>query len=362
MASELEPQVVQVVLPDGDVDVRLASLDNTSRSLVLQQVNLDNGGEIQVGGKAVVKLSSIGHVSASGKIVYLRAGGPSGPVLLELQFDSGSVAQSWAEALEGSKSGTSRASPAASPTGSLSQASPKQGGPSRGRESPRGAGAGRAGKASSEEASDAAVKTLRELVRQQEEQVRLLEQITSRKDSQLLKMQERLEDSLNMLQVGQAVYGRQQRLLEEQQKNVNALRSQLQGADSIMAACSANASTAAAGKAAAKGARVATATAKAKAVSPGGSNSGVLMSASPNAKSSAASRPAPANNSKEDEEAALAEQQALLSTLYALQAEKGQAESQLQGEQQSIFAELRELQSIMAELGVDLNGAMAPEA
>jgi hypothetical protein len=203
---------------------------------------------------------------------------------------------------------------------------------------------------------------LRELVRQQEEQVRLLEQITSRKDSQLLKMQERLEDSLNMLQVGQAVYGRQQRLLEEQQKNVNALRSQLQGADSIMAACSANASTAAAGKAAATAARVATATAKAKAVSPSGSNSGVLTSASPNAKSSAASRPAPANNSKEDEEAALAEQQALLSTLYALQAEKGQVESQLQGEQQSIFAELRELQSMMAELGVDLNGAMAPEA
>merc|ERR1711934_1083564 len=112
-------------------------------------------------------------------------------------------------------------------------------------------------------------------------------------------------DSLNMLQVGQAVYGRQQRLLEEQQKNVNALRSQLQGADSIMAACSANASTAAAGKAAATSARVATATAKAKAVSPSGSNSGVLTSASPNAKSSAASRLAPANNSKEDEEAAL---------------------------------------------------------
>lgn len=53
---------------------------------------------------------------------------------------------------------------------------------------------------------------------------------------------------------------------------------------------------------------------------------------------------------------------ALLEKLRVLESEKGQYEAQLQHEQTSIFAELQELQSMMAALGVDLNAATAPDA
>merc|ERR1711865_407531 len=53
------------------------------------------------------------------------------------------------------------------------------------------------------------------------------------------------------------------------------------------------------------------------------------------------------------------EQLALLQKLQALEAEKGQFEAQLQNEQKSIFAELEELQSMMAGLGIDLDTATA---
>lgn len=392
-----------MVLPDGDVESRLASLDNALGSLVLQQVNLDDGGDVQVGGKAVVKLSSIGHITASAKIVYLRAGGPSGPVLLELHFESASVAQSWVEAMEDSKNGTTRSkSPskvAASPTASLNKGSPCGGGRSlpspRGRESSkggaassRGAGGGTTSPSSrgagegmppegastaTGEATEVAVRTLRELVRQQEEQARLLEEIGQRKGTKLLKQQERLEDALGMLEVSQGVYSKQQRFVQEQQKVIDSLQSQLLGADSIVAACNANACAAAAGLAAAKAARAATASAKSmsptsssQGASPNGRGFGARQNLAGHMNSAASRSVAAVNDSsdqeEDDDEGLVAEQQALVEKLRALEAEKGQFEAQLQKEQGSIFAELQELQGMMADLGIDLKDIMEPQA
>jgi len=359
----MESQVVNVVLPDGDVEVRLASLDTDAGSLVLRQVNLDDGGEVQIGGQAVVKLSSIGHVSASGKVAYLRAGGPQGPVLLELHFDSASVAKAWAQALEVAKSDdeAAPASPGAnrtSPSKASSRTSPAA------RSSPANKIGGKtAMPASAEETNKAAAKTLRELVKQQEEQVRLLQEITSRKDAQLLKMQERLEDALGMLSVGQDAYGKQQTLLTEQQQMVDRLKAQLQASDGIIAACNANGAEAAAGLAAARAARAATA---------GAQTSSPVTSkvASPTA---SAPRQSPSSRGPQtqapeyddaDMEESVEQTEAMLSKLRALEAEKGEMEAQLRDEQGSIFAELQELQSMMAELGLSMDDALleAPES
>lgn len=212
-------------------------------------------------------------------------------------------------------------------------------------------------------------------MRQQEEQVRLLQEITSRKDEQLLKIQERLEDSLNMLQAGQETYAKQGQLVAEQTKTIEQLRGQLEGADNIVAACNANAAQAAAGRAAAKQARsqadagpanAPSALARALAATCGGQATGRAPSpgSSPGAKAGAKARAAAAaaaagpGEEQEDE----SDRAAILSKLQALDAEKGQHEADLAREQHAIFAELQALQGMMAELGLDLNAAMPDEA
>lgn len=92
-------------------------------------------------------------------------------------------------------------------------------------------------------------------MRQQEEQVRLLQEITSRKDEQLLKLQEQLEGALAMLTTGQETYSKQSLIFEYQKRTIGQLRGQIEAADSIGAACEANAAEAAAGRAAAAAAR-----------------------------------------------------------------------------------------------------------
>lgn len=407
MALEmLEAQVVQVVLPDGDKESRLASVDATSSSLILKQVALSPSAEVQVGGQAVVKLSSIGHAKATGKIVYLRAGGPTGPILLELHFDSASVAKLWARAL--SPGGYTEASPAASPARSPASAGRGvRGSPTGGqakmvsssgqsspasRASPTSQGRGTSGAAptAEEEAADAATTTLYELVRQQEEQVRLLQEITSRKDEQLLKIQEKVEESLTMLQGGQEQYAQQGKLVAKQNEMIAMLRSQLEGADSIAAACNANAAEAAAGWAAARAARSqaagSNAMARAQAAAPrsAGSSPGATAGAQARAaaafaavqqaRASATAAPAAGRfktvqqESEDDDdggaqyEAVSEEQEAILAKIRALDAAKGAHEAELMQEQHKIFSELKELQNMMAELGLDLNDVTAAQA
>lgn len=234
--------------------------------------------------------------------------------------------------------------------------------------------------------------------------MRLLEEITGRKDQQLLKMQERLEDALNMLQLGQETYAKQQVLMDDGKKTVARLQSQLQGADSVAAACNANAAEAAAGATAARAARAAAAKATspsaaarakapspreaAQAISPTGSGAGraaarlppgilaAMMAGqgagasqmSPAAAAAAARAAMASAGAEEDEqeeeigEDELEAQQALLAKLRGLEAEKAQFEAQLRGEQGSIFAELQELQSMMSELGINLDEVTAAEA
>merc|ERR1712217_708220 len=86
---------------------------------------------------------------------------------------------------------------------------------------------------------------------------RLLETINGQKEQQLLQMQQQLEDSLTKLQECQVTYAQQQRLVDEQQNTINALRMRSQAAFAAEAACTANGRAAAAGAAAAKEQRAA---------------------------------------------------------------------------------------------------------
>lgn len=381
-AGALEPQVVQVVLPDGDAEVRLACLDVASGKLDLHQVDTDDHGGVSIGNSATLKLSNIGHASVEGQALCLRAGGETGRLLLQIQFEGAGLAQAWAECVR-------------SATGQR-QRSPKQGSApaaiSPAASSPTAAGAS----AASPEANS----TLRELIKQQQEQVRLLEEIIARKGDQLLKMQERLEDALSMLQVGQQTYGQQQGLLDEQKKQIEQMQNLLQASDAAEKACYANAASAAAGaataaRAGARGPVARTATASGgsspsmtkragqppSSVSPEQASSfpagneleriqelfrllgtvqdigGQVSQAAGNA-GTCASDPVEESQlqlSSADVGAANSEEDvtALMEKLQSLEAEKRHFEAMLHSEQSQIVEQLQDLQGMMAALGLE---------
>eukprot|EP00931_Biecheleriopsis_adriatica_P096776 TRINITY_DN70466_c0_g1_i1.p1 TRINITY_DN70466_c0_g1~~TRINITY_DN70466_c0_g1_i1.p1 ORF type:complete len:332 (+),score=124.16 TRINITY_DN70466_c0_g1_i1:48-998(+) len=298
--NTLKEQVVQVVLPDGDVDVRLASVDYTSGQLVLRQLSFDDSGEVSIGGTANVKLASIGAAVADGACVKLHAGNKSGRVLLKLDFDGNeTVAKAWADAL-------SKASPPPSSKGADS------------------------GDARS---------MLKSLIQQQEEQVRLLETIIERKSEQVLQMQTHLEGALEKLQLGQELYAEQQKVVNSQQQKIQELQGRIQSSDKVAtsaeAACAANAAEAAAGAAAAARARAA--------VSRQGKAVAKLPQVPP---------PSPEADDKVEEEADAEEERMLMAKLKALEEEKAQCEEQLRKEQSDIIAQTEALQQMMAALNL----------
>lgn len=320
-------QEVRVVLPDGDTELRLAKFDNAAGCLVLAQIPDDDCEEEP--GEAKVKFSSIGDTSVSGKILKLHAGGANGPVLLELHFGHQKFAQDWARAVKKTKQARSSSLPS-SPTGTPGKTSPKNS--RRGDES-----------MTVPQAHAATTRTLQELCSQQKEQARLLEEITNRKSEQLLKMQERLEEALDMLQVGQATYAKQQPLIDENGKTIERLKDQLKAAVSVEAECNANARAAAAGFAAAKAER--SHQSKSHSTSLGARTVAALASGG----QGAVERKDDSNENAD-----------LLNKLQAIQAEKSEFEAQLQSEQGQIFEQLEELQRMMAELGLEgLSGSGA---
>lgn len=339
-----ESQVVQVLLPQGSADLRLASIDYDEGRLSLHQIKIGDSGEVALGPEATVALGSIGDAAHDGKVVLLRAGGPSGRVLLRLVFEDEGLAKTWAQALSligRAPAAGATGAPPAPPTGPCA--------PSAGQ-----------GTGSRE--------MLCALILQQEEQVKLLETINRRKEEQLLQMQGGLEAALGKLQQGQVEYAQQQRILDSQQRVIEGLQSQLQVASAAEAACNMNAMNAAAGAAAATRAGATGPLAMAAAIA---AESGAAGSRAPAARSaSAGSRTAPetvssqAQDDEEDEsgdEDEIAEQQALLAKLQALEAEKGRFEEQLRAEQSEIASQLRELQGMMEALGlsgeqIDLGG------
>lgn len=231
----MEPEVLRVELPDGDEEVRLASIDLANGNLILRQVSLGDNREVSLGGSATVKLSSIGAVTLRGKSVKLHGGAQSGKVLLELHFEGPERAAVWSQALrQSSSSGSKPVTPDRTSEGS-SEAADTTGGPMAARIA-----------AAAQTAS-----TLRLLISQQEEQAALLEAIHERKAQQALKIQERLEVVLEKLNEGQATYTSQQQVLDDQQGIVKALQSRLcvmyKAASKAEAACSGAASEAAAG-------------------------------------------------------------------------------------------------------------------
>lgn len=182
MPAPPEPQVVQVVLPTGDVDLRHASIDQASGLLTLRQVSL-KGSEVEFGEQVSIKLTNIGAATSKGEVVQLESA--SGRVLLEVHLETVELAKIWASAL-GSP-------PSTAPPVEDSEVTSKH------------------------------RDMLRTLVEQQEEQLQLLETINQQKESQLLQMQHQLEESLTKLQEGQVTYASQQRILDEQKRVLESL-------------------------------------------------------------------------------------------------------------------------------------------
>jgi len=249
---------------------------------------------------------------------------------------------------------------------------------------------------------------LRELIKQQQEQVRLLEEIIARKGDQLLKMQERLEDALSMLQVGQQTYGQQQGLLDEQKQQIEHMQTLLQASDAAEKACYANAASAAAGAAAAARAGATGPVARSAATSAGTSPSMAKRAGQPPSSVSpeqAAPFPAGAelervqelfrllgsvqglggqsspaagdgdirasdpveesrlNLTADDVGAANSEEDvtALMEKLQALEAEKRHFEALLHSEQSQIVEQLQDLQGMMSALGLESMNSAADE-
>eukprot|EP00930_Biecheleria_cincta_P046567 TRINITY_DN32123_c0_g1_i1.p1 TRINITY_DN32123_c0_g1~~TRINITY_DN32123_c0_g1_i1.p1 ORF type:complete len:374 (-),score=119.13 TRINITY_DN32123_c0_g1_i1:172-1293(-) len=358
-ASVLKEEVVQVVLPDGDVDVRLAKVDLDRGCLVLTQLSFDDDGEVAMGDAATVKLASIGAAVALGQSVKLHAGNASGRVLLELNFSgSPGMAKSWAEVI--SKASQSQArnetkatarsdEPKASPKASSldePKASPKAGKESKASSPGRGTKETKATPSTVSSLEGDASKMLKTLIQQQEEQVSLLEAIVEKKAEQLLQMQSRLEGALEKLQMGQEIYGDQQRCVELQAEKIRSLQAQLHAARSAEMACQANADLANRGASAA--ARAGGTGAVSQLVRGAGS-AGVPPRNPP---------PSPAADEEEDEEAREEsggdeeEERMLVEKLRQLEAEKRQCEEQLRKEQSDIIAQTQALQSMMAALNI----------
>eukprot|EP00441_Pelagodinium_beii_P045053 CAMPEP_0197625774 /NCGR_PEP_ID=MMETSP1338-20131121/5041_1 /TAXON_ID=43686 ORGANISM="Pelagodinium beii, Strain RCC1491" /NCGR_SAMPLE_ID=MMETSP1338 /ASSEMBLY_ACC=CAM_ASM_000754 /LENGTH=319 /DNA_ID=CAMNT_0043196259 /DNA_START=46 /DNA_END=1005 /DNA_ORIENTATION=- len=302
-ANVLQEQVVQVTLPDGDVDVRLASLDFAGGQLKLQQLSFSDSGEVQAGGSASVKLASIGDAVAQGSTVKLKSG--AGRVLLELEFNGNrTVAQAWAEAIK------------------QPQAVPRQ---ANGHES---------------SAEGNAAEMLQSLIEQQEEQVRLLETIVERKSEQLLQMQQHLEGALEKLQLGQELYGEQQQVVDLQHEKIQRLKAKIeqspsstmeQVARAAASACAANAAQAESGARAAAAQRAA--------------NKG------PQRAGEQPPPPSPAAD-EEDNDVDDEEEQMLMARLKQLEDEKRNCEEQLRKEQDDIVKQTQALQEMMAALGI----------
>jgi len=367
-ASVLKEEVVQVVLPDGDVDVRLASVDLDRGCLVLTQLSFDDDGEVAMGDAATVKLASIGAAVALGQSVKLHAGNTSGRVLLELNFSGGSpgLAKSWAEVI--SKASQSQArnetkatarsdEPKASPKASSldePKASPKAGKESKASSPGRGTKEAKATPGTVSSLEGDASKMLKTLIQQQEEQVSLLEAIVEKKAEQLLQMQSRLEGALEKLQMGQEIYGDQQKCVELQAQKIQSLQAQLHAARSAEMACQDNADLANRGSTAA--ARAGGTGAVSQMVR--GAASGVVPPRNP--------PPSPAADEEEDEEAREEsggeeqEERMLVEKLRQLEAEKRHCEDQLRKEQSDIVAQTQALQNMMAALNI-VGSRMSPD-
>uniref|UniRef100_A0A6T0RSE5 PH domain-containing protein n=1 Tax=Alexandrium monilatum TaxID=311494 RepID=A0A6T0RSE5_9DINO len=357
-------QVVQVVLSNGSSDVRLAELDNEGGRLILWQLMHSDSGEVEVGNQASVKLASIGDAAIEESSVLLHAAGFPGRVLIRLNFSDEPLARTWARAL---RAGCARAR-----SGAQREAEAK---PASEEAEPEDA----------EEESTAGktpVEMLRILLVQLEQQAELMETINKRKEDHLFETQAELEWALERLQEGQEEYARNQRELESRQVVIEGLRQRLQTAGAAEAACMANAMQASAGAAAAARAgatgpvvRVAAAPAALGAVgsvpkppavaltSPSGSAraSPMAVACSPAASavlaSPAGAPKAPAPSPKAgppqlDKDQEQQSQRQLLGKLQSLEAEKGRLERELREEQGEILAQLRDLQGMMASLGL----------
>lgn len=346
-SGDPRPAVVQVLLPGADPDIRLATLERDADVLELRKVTLDSKGSLVMGNAARMRLSSIGRAEANGKNLVLRGGQLGGPALLELKLEDTDTAAAWAAAMK-----------------------PRQ---------PSSAAEVSAAAARAAVAGERTADTLRKLIAQQEEQLRLLESINERKEEQLLNCQRRLEQSLDELQKGQVTYTTQHQTLEKRQKEIDALCSMLNAANAAEAACLANEAEVARGAAAA-----------ARAGQPGRMSAalqqravGQRQSAQGGAAASAAaaqpekSRSCPSSPGAGEKKAMLKEMQraaaevteaaaasapsgegkgeeaaAVLAQLAALQNAKAHCEASLRKEQEEVHQQMQKLQDMMSALGI----------
>jgi len=284
-------------------EIRFASLDLEDAVLRLHEVELpeDPGaGNPKLGQETILKLASIADgASAHDKALILRAGGSTGKKLLELHFSKAANAAAWARCLQDY----------------------------RGDESKR------------------AVHTLRQLIAQQEEQVRLLNTINARKGEQLQQLQEQLQRALEELTKFQATYSGQQKLVDEQAETIEELKKFAGGANNAAAACERNAAEAAAGAAAAAAKRAAAAK----------STAAAAPSRQPQPQPQATrAAPEPEDDDDDDFDAEESpELKAMMEKLAALQAQKAMFEALLQKEQSGVSSEFEDVQRMLAALSKD---------
>eukprot|EP00929_Paragymnodinium_shiwhaense_P054567 TRINITY_DN27355_c0_g1_i1.p1 TRINITY_DN27355_c0_g1~~TRINITY_DN27355_c0_g1_i1.p1 ORF type:complete len:355 (-),score=159.68 TRINITY_DN27355_c0_g1_i1:57-1121(-) len=327
-AATLQPQVVRVVLPNepssGEhFECRFASLDLDAAVLRLNEVDIpedEDNGRPTLGRQTVLKLASIADgASSDGTALILRAGGQKGKTLLELHFQQAATAKAWEQQLRDYRT----------------------------------------------DDGQRANQTLRQLIAQQEEQVRLLETINEKKGEQLEQLQAQLQRALEGLTKFQATYAGQQTLLDEQAETIEELKRFAAGAGNALAACERNAAEAAAGRAAAAASRRAAAEeankAKAAKASPKAAGAAKAAAAkapaAPPAKASQPAAPAPPAVAEEDEDdeeigdVGPEQLKAMLEQLAALEAQKSMFEALLRQEQSGVATDLSDIQSLLAAPG-----------
>jgi len=200
----LKREVVHVLTDEGDLQVRLASVDAEGRRFVLHEVSLEGGGEARIINAKGFDFESICSVDVQGRGLRLQLRGASGRAFLELRFVDPELASRWARCLRRLVGGGGGVGQAVS-----------------------GGDGGRGQMAA----------TLRKLVAQQEEQARILEELNNKKHDQICQVQARLESALEMLQQGQMAYVMRQRMVVEQQEIIDALKSRAQATAMAEAAC-----------------------------------------------------------------------------------------------------------------------------
>eukprot|EP00405_Crypthecodinium_cohnii_P027229 CAMPEP_0206512344 /NCGR_PEP_ID=MMETSP0324_2-20121206/60823_1 /ASSEMBLY_ACC=CAM_ASM_000836 /TAXON_ID=2866 /ORGANISM="Crypthecodinium cohnii, Strain Seligo" /LENGTH=394 /DNA_ID=CAMNT_0054004283 /DNA_START=182 /DNA_END=1362 /DNA_ORIENTATION=- len=319
----IEPQVVHVVHGDGDTEIRLADLQPQQNALVLRQVSMSDEGEVTFGGSATITLSSIGSVDLVGQGVQLRPQAKLGqsakdaPVLMELRFEGTELARRWAEVMDSCK------------------AKPKPGGV--------GGKATASAPKWDEEGKNAAF-ILKKLIVQQEEQVKLLEALNARKAEQLLACQERLEGALTMLQQGQMAYEVQQKVLDAQQQQLEALKAK---AGAAGAGASSSSAAAAAATAAAATAKVEEDADQEEDEEEDEEEEEEEQEVNEEEEEKEEEELAIEEEEEEEEE----EEVMLLQRLRALESEKERCEAELQRERAGVVSQLGELQGLVEELG-----------